>query len=78
MDMNLKCKEIRRNILLEIGTLGVGHIGGSLSIVELLVTLYYKYMDIDPRNPQKEGRDRLIVSKGHSGRRRKNLRRKPR
>ena len=67
MDMNLKCKEIRRNILLEIGTLGVGHIGGSLSIVELLVTLYHKHMNIDPRNPQKEGRDRLIVSKGHSG-----------
>lgn len=67
MDMNLKCREIRRNILLEIGTLGVGHIGGSLSIVELLVTLYYKYMNIDPRNPQKDGRDRLIVSKGHSG-----------
>lgn len=67
MDMNLKCKEIRQNILLEIGTLGVGHIGGSLSIVELLVTLYYKHMNVDPRNPQKEGRDRLIVSKGHSG-----------
>ncbi len=50
-----------------IGTLGVGHIGGSLSIVDLLVVLYEKYMNIDPKNPSKEGRDRLIVSKGHSG-----------
>lgn len=67
MDLSLKCNDIRKNILTEIGTLGVGHIGGSLSIVELLVTLYYKHMNIDPGNPQKEGRDRLIVSKGHSG-----------
>ena len=37
MNWELKCKEIRKSILTEIGTLGVGHIGGSLSIVELLV-----------------------------------------
>ena len=67
LDLELKCREIRKSILTEIGTLGVGHIGGSLSIVELLVVLYNKYMNIDPKNPQKEGRDRLIVSKGHSG-----------
>ncbi len=67
MNFELKCNEIRKNILTEIGTLGVGHIGGSLSIVEVLVMLYYKHMNIDPKNPQKEGRDRLIVSKGHSG-----------
>ena len=67
MDLDSKCKELRKNILLEIGTLGVGHIGGSLSIVEALAVLYYKHMNIDPKNPQMEGRDRLIVSKGHSG-----------
>lgn len=67
MNFELKCNEIRKSILTEIGTLGVGHIGGSLSIVELLVMLYYKHMNIDPQNPKKEGRDRLIVSKGHSG-----------
>lgn len=67
MNLEHKCNEIRKSILTEIGTLGVGHIGGSLSIVELLVVLYNKHMNIDPKNPQKEGRDRLIVSKGHSG-----------
>lgn len=67
LNLELKCKEIRKSILTEIGTLGVGHIGGSLSIVELLVVLYNKHMNVDPKNPQKEGRDRLIVSKGHSG-----------
>lgn len=67
MNLETKCIEIRKSILTEIGTLGVGHVGGSLSIVELLVVLYYKYMNIDPGNPQKEGRDRLVVSKGHAG-----------
>lgn len=67
MDLENKCIKIRKDILLEIGNLGVGHIGGSLSMVALLVTLYYKHMNIDPKNPQMEGRDRLIVSKGHSG-----------
>lgn len=67
MDLQSKCVDIRKSILNTIGTLGVGHIGGSLSIVELLVVLYEKHMNIDPHNPKMEGRDRLIVSKGHSG-----------
>lgn len=67
MDLNIKCNEIRKLILKTIGTLGVGHIGGSLSMVELLVVLYEKHMNIDPKNPKMQGRDRLIVSKGHSG-----------
>lgn len=67
MDFKEKCLKIRKDILLEIGTLGVGHIGGCMSIVELLVMLYYKHMNINPENPHMEGRDRLVVSKGHSG-----------
>lgn len=67
MDLKSKCKEIRIKTLKTIGNLGVGHIGGSLSIIELLVVLYEKHMNIDPKDPKKEGRDRLIVSKGHSG-----------
>ena len=67
MDYTKKCLEIRRDILFEIGTLGVGHIGGSFSIVELLVVLYYKHMNINPQDPNMIARDRLIVSKGHSG-----------
>lgn len=67
MDFAQKCNKIRQMILKTIGTLGVGHIGGSLSIVELLVVLYDKYMNVNPKNPNMAGRDRLIVSKGHSG-----------
>ena len=47
MDFNLKCRQIRKDILTEIASVGSGHIGGSLSVVELLVVLYYKYMNID-------------------------------
>lgn len=67
MNLELKCQQIRKDILEEIAHLGVGHIGGSLSIVELLVVLYYKHMHIDAKFPNMENRDRLIVSKGHSG-----------
>jgi len=67
MDLNLMAKEIRRGIITCIGALGVGHIGGSLSIAEVLAALYFKHMRIDPSNPGMIGRDRLVVSKGHAG-----------
>jgi transketolase len=44
-----------------------GHIGGSLSSMDILTILYHKYMKIDPKNPGWEDRDRLIISKGHIG-----------
>ena len=61
------CKQIRRMTLECIGSIGSGHIGGSMSIVELLRVLYFDKMNVDPKNPKMEGRDRLIVSKGHAG-----------
>lgn len=61
-----KAKEIRRNIVDMIYHSGAGHIGGSLSSTDILVTLYYKIMRIDPRNPVWTDRDRFILSKGHS------------
>jgi transketolase len=67
MDLVKICKDIREDIFRCIGSIGVGHIGGSLSIVEILATLYFKEMNIDPKNPKMEGRDRLVVSKGHAG-----------
>lgn len=62
-----KSRYIRKLIIEEIGKLGVGHIGGSLSIVEALVVLYYKVMNIDPKNPKMPERDRFVLSKGHAG-----------
>ncbi|MDR3216607.1 MAG: transketolase [Clostridiaceae bacterium] len=60
-------KEIRINIVDCIGSLGVGHIGGCLSIADVLAVLYGKEMRIDPTHPHKTGRDRLVCSKGHAG-----------
>lgn len=44
-----------------------GHIGGTLSSMDILAALYYKYMKFDPKNPGWEDRDRLVISKGHIG-----------
>ncbi len=60
-------KEIRKLTFECIASIGQGHIGGSLSIVDVLTVLYYKHMNVNPKNSKMEGRDRLVVSKGHSG-----------
>ncbi|MCC8022490.1 MAG: transketolase [Clostridiales bacterium] len=62
-----KAREIRRYTMECIGNLGVGHVGGCLSIAEVLSVLYYGAMHVDPADAKMEGRDRLIVSKGHAG-----------
>jgi transketolase len=45
---------------------GSGHIGGALSLVEIITTLYFRIMRLDPANPKWEERDRLVLSKGHA------------
>ena len=69
MNTNLKdaAREIRCDTLRCIGHLGVGHIGGCLSVAELLAVLYFEAMKIDPAQPKMPGRDRFICSKGHAG-----------
>ena len=59
--------KIRLGILDAIHSLGSGHIGGSLSIADLLAVLYGKEMKYDPKNPKMADRDKLVVSKGHAG-----------
>lgn len=60
------CIEARRTILRIIHHAGGGHTGGSLSCVEILVSLYFEVMNIDPGDPAMQDRDRFIMSKGHS------------
>lgn len=45
---------------------GSGHLGGALSLVEIVMTLYYRIMRTDPANPRWNDRDRLVLSKGHA------------
>ncbi|MCL2232209.1 MAG: transketolase [Treponema sp.] len=66
-DLNAFAAEIRKKTLYTIGRLGVGHIGGALSIVEILALLYGFEMNYDPKNPGDLNRDILVLSKGHAG-----------
>src|ERR1043165_10270145 len=60
-------RQIRRDIIEMITAAGSGHPGGSLSSVEILVTLYFGgVMRHDPANPKWADRDRIILSKGHA------------
>jgi transketolase len=45
---------------------GSGHLGGALSLVEIMYTLYFRVMNVDPDDPRAPGRDRLVLSKGHA------------
>lgn len=58
---------IRTLTVEEIAHLGIGHVGGSMSIIEILVLLYYRHLTIDPANPKLESRDKYVMSKGHAG-----------
>jgi len=62
-----KAREVRKAVIEAIGSLGIGHIGGCMSIVETLVILYHKFLRIDPADPRKPDRDKLVLSKGHAG-----------
>jgi transketolase len=68
LSLKKKATEIRINTLEMLGNLGFGHVGGSMSVTELLTALYYgDLMRYNPRKPHWEGRDWLIMSKGHAG-----------
>ncbi|EGQ7765755.1 transketolase [Vibrio parahaemolyticus] len=60
-------KEIRIETLKEFAALGFGHLGGAMSMVEILSVLYHGELRHDPKKPKWEQRDRLVCSKGHSG-----------
>jgi transketolase len=61
-----KSTEIRIDLLRMVCNARGGHIGGSLSCVDILVALYYDVLRIDPQNPQWKDRDFFLLSKGHS------------
>lgn len=62
-----KALDIRKLTVEMIGRLGVGHIGGALSIVDLLSVLYYDIANVTPSDPKNSDRDRVVMSKGHAG-----------
>jgi len=64
-DLQNKARNIRRNIVEMVYNASSGHPGGSLSVTDLLTTLYFSELRVDTNNPKKEDRDRLVLSKGH-------------
>lgn len=64
--LTLTALKVRRGIVDSIHAAKAGHPGGSLSIADLLTYLYFDKMNINPANPKMEGRDRLVLSKGHA------------
>ncbi len=58
--------KLRLDVIEMTTAAGSGHPGGSLSAADLLATLYFRIMNIDPQNPYMEDRDRFVLSKGHA------------
>ena len=65
--LKTKAAEIRKDIIDTTMAAGGAHIGGAMSMVEIMTILYHKYLNIRPDEPLWEDRDRVIVSKGHAG-----------
>ena len=59
-------RDLRLTVIDVMAWSGGAHVGGSLSIIDILTILYFKYLKIDPANPKWEDRDRFILSKGHA------------
>ena len=66
----LKLKRLANNVRLGIiegvYNAGCGHPGGSLSIADIITYLYFEEMNVDPKDPKADGRDRFVLSKGHT------------
>ncbi|MEJ2478324.1 MAG: hypothetical protein P8Y40_12665 [Desulfobacterales bacterium] len=67
VELDQLAKEFRYIVTDIMCRAGGGHIGGSLSLVEIIITLYFRIMNLKPENPRWEDRDRFILSKGHAG-----------
>ena len=66
-DIKVVADGIRLVTLQAFSYIGFGHIGGAMSIIETLAVLYGGELSCDPNKPDWEGRDRLVMSKGHAG-----------
>ena len=65
-ELKVKSFELRQVVLDMIKRSGGGHIGGDFSVMDILVTLYFKHMNISPENMDDPNRDLFVMSKGHS------------
>lgn len=66
LELQKTANEIRKGIVTAVYHAKSGHPGGSLSAADIYTYLYFEEMNIDPQNPNKENRDRFVLSKGHT------------
>ena len=66
LELKKTANEIRKGIVTAVHSAKAGHPGGSLSAADIYTFLYFEEMNIDPNHPQKEDRDRFVLSKGHT------------
>lgn len=64
-ELKLKARKVREDIIEEVYSAKSGHPGGSLSIADILTVLYFREMNVNPKKPDWEDRDRFVLSKGH-------------
>lgn len=65
-ELETLCRQFRIELIDLLHNIQTGHPGGSLSCCEILTTLYFEKLRIDPANPKMDDRDRLVLSKGHA------------
>ena len=64
-ELKEKAKQLRKTAVTMIYEAQSGHPGGALSIADIVSCLYFREMNVDPKNPRWEDRDRFVLSKGH-------------
>ena len=66
LELQRKANEVRKGIIASTHSAKAGHPGGSLSAADIFTFLYFEEMNVDPKNPSWEDRDRFVLSKGHT------------
>ena len=66
LELKKVANEVRKGIVTAVHSAKAGHPGGSLSAADIFTFLYFEEMNIDPKNPKMEERDRFVLSKGHT------------
>ena len=66
LELQKRANDVRKGIIASVHSAKAGHPGGSLSAADMYTFLYFEELNIDPANPDKEDRDRFVLSKGHT------------
>ncbi len=66
LELKKHANDVRKGIVTAVHSAKAGHPGGSLSEADMFTFLFFEEMNIDPKNPKKEDRDRFVLSKGHT------------